>query len=176
MTMTVNAGFIPPEHWTQDPDRGGGRIIGEGCHFIDLLSHLAGHPVTLVSAMMVGRSGSIREDMMSILLSFTDGSVGTVHYFANGSKSYPKETLEVFVDGRVIRMENFRITKGYGFKGFSSFRTWRQDKGHQTEIAAFVERVSEGGMPLIPIDQLVNVTRSSFAAMESAKSGRTIQV
>ena len=176
MTMTVNAGFIPPEHWTQDPDRGGGRIIGEGCHFIDLLSHLAGHPVTLVSAMMVGRSGSIREDMMSILLSFTDGSVGTVHYFANGSKSYPKETLEVFVDGRVIRLENFRITKGYGFKGFSSFRTWRQDKGHQTEIAAFVERVSEGGMPLIPIDQLVNVTRASFAAMESAKSGRTIQV
>ena len=176
MTMTVNAGFIPPEHWTQDPDRGGGRIIGEGCHFIDLLSHLAGHPVTLVSAMMVGRSGSIREDMMSILLNFADGSVGTVHYFANGSKSYPKETLEVFVDGRVIRLENFRITKGYGFKGFSSFRTWRQDKGHQTEIAAFVERVSEGGMPLIPIDQLVNVTRASFAAMESAKSGRTIQV
>ncbi len=86
---------------------------------------------------MVGGSGPIREDKMSILLSFADGSVGTVHYFANGSKSYPKETLEVFGDGRVIRMENFRITTGYGFKGFGTFRTWRQDKGHRAEIAAF---------------------------------------
>ncbi len=86
MTLTVNAGFIPPEHWTQDPQRGGGRIIGEGCHFIDLLSHLAGSPVTSVSATMVGGNGPIREDKMSILLGFADGSVGTVHYFANGSK------------------------------------------------------------------------------------------
>jgi predicted dehydrogenase len=176
MTMTVNAGFILPEHWVQDPQRGGGRIIGEGCHFIDLLSHLAGNPVTTVSAMMVGGNGPIREDKMSILLSFADGSVGTVHYFANGSKNYPKETLEIFGDGRVIRMENFRITKGYGFKGFRSFRTWRQDKGHRAEIAAFVDRVASGGVPLIPIDQLANVTRASFAAVESAKSDRTIQL
>ena len=91
---------------------------------------------------MVGGNGPIREDKMSILLGFADGSVGTVNYFANGAKSYPKETLEVFSDGRVIRMENFRITTGYGFKGFRSFRTWRQDKGHRTEIAAFVDAVA----------------------------------
>lgn len=176
MTMTVNAGFIPPEHWTQDPERGGGRIIGEGCHFIDLLSHLAGSPVASVSAMMVGGNGPIWEDKMSILMSFTDGSVGTVHYFANGAKSYPKETLEVFSDGRVIRMENFRLTKGYGFKRFHSFRTWRQDKGHRAEIAAFVERVAAGGAPLIPFDEIINVTRASFVAVESAKTGKTISV
>ena len=176
MSLTVNAGFIPPEHWMQDPERGGGRIIGEGCHFIDLLSYLAGSPVTSVFAMMVSGNGSIREDRMSILLSFADGSVGTVHYFANGAKSYPKESMEVFGDGRVIRMENFRVTTGFGFKGFRSFRTWRQDKGHRTEIAAFVERVSAGGAPLIPFEEIVNVTKASFAAVESARTGKIISV
>lgn len=176
MSMTVNAGFIPPEHWTQDPERGGGRIIGEGCHFIDLLSFLAGAPVATVSAQMVGGNGPVREDKMSMLLGFADGSVGTVHYFANGSKSYPKETLEIFGDGRVIRMENFRVTTGFGFKGFRSFRTWRQDKGHRAEIAAFVNAVAAGGPPLIPFDQIVNVTRASFAAVESAKTGKSISL
>ena len=176
MTMTVNAGFIPPEHWVQDPERGGGRIIGEGCHFIDLLAFLAGSPVTAVSAMMVGGNGPIREDKMSIVLGFADGSVGTVNYFANGAKSYPKETLEVFGDGRVIRMENFRLTRGYGFKGFRTFRTWRQDKGHRAEVAAFLDRVASGGKAPIEFDQIVNVTRASFAAMEAARTGKVIAV
>ena len=176
MSMTVNAGFIPLEHWTQDPVRGGGRIIGEACHFIDLLSYLSGSSVATVSSAMVGGSGPIREDRMSILLSFADGSVGTVHYFANGAKSYPKETLEVFGDGRVIRIENFRITTGYGFKGFRSFRTWRQDKGHRAEIAAFVDRVSTDSAPLIPFKEIVNVTRASFAAVESAKTEKVISI
>jgi predicted dehydrogenase/threonine dehydrogenase-like Zn-dependent dehydrogenase len=176
MSMTVNAGFITPDHWTQDPEQGGGRIIGEGCHFIDLLSFLAGAPVETVSAQMVGGNGPVREDKMSMLLGFADGSVGTVHYFANGSKSYPKETLEIFGDGRVIRMENFRLTAGFGFKGFRSFRTWWQDKGHRAAIAAFVERVSSGGAPLIPFEEIVNVTKTSFAAVESARTGKVISV
>ena len=113
---------------------------------------------------------------MSILIGLADGSIGTVHYFANGAKSYPKETLEVFGDGRVIRMENFRLTTGYGFRGFRSFRTWRQDKGHRAEIAAFVESVSSGGPALIPFDQLVNVTQASFAAVESARTGKAIAI
>jgi predicted dehydrogenase len=176
MSMTVNAGSIPPEHWAQDPERGGGRIIGEGCHFIDLLSFLAEAPVTAVSARMVGGHTPVREDKMSILFGFADGSVGTVNYFANGAKSYPKETLEVFGDGRVIRMENFRTTTGYGFKGFRSFRTWRQDKGHRAEIAAFVNAVAAGGAPLIPFEQIVNISRASFAAVESARTGRTVEI
>lgn len=176
MSITVNAGFIPREHWTQDPERGGGRIIGEGCHFIDLLSHLTGSPVAQVSAQMVGGSNPVREDKMSILLKFADGSVGTVHYFANGSKSYPKETLEIFGDGRVILMKNFRITTGFGFKGFRNFRTWRQDKGHRAEIAAFVNAVATGRPPLIPFDEIVNATKASFAAVESAQTGKIISV
>ncbi len=174
MTMTVNAGHIPPDHWIQDPDRGGGRIIGEGCHFIDLLSHLAGSPVATVSASMVGGNMTVCSDKMSILLRFADGSIGVVNYFANGSKSYPKERLEIFSDGRILTMENFRITRGHGFKGFKKFRTMRQDKGHSSEVEAFVDLVADGGEPLITFDQLTNVTKASFAAVESALKNQTI--
>ena len=154
MSMTVNAGAIPPDHWTQDPLIGGGRIIGEGCHFIDLLMYLAGAPISHVSSMMVGEGPAIQEDKMSIILKFTDGSIGTVNYFANGSKSYPKETLEVFSDGRVLKLDNFRETVGHGFKGFRKFKTRSQDKGHAGEITKFIERVRAGGEPLIPFGQL----------------------
>ncbi len=173
MNVTVNAGEIPADHWTQDPERGGGRIIGEGCHFIDLLSFIAGAPVKTVSAMMIGEGPAVRDDKMSILLEFADGSVGTVNYFANGAKNYPKETLEVFSDGRVLRLENFRATYGFGFKGFKRFKTARQDKGHAAELAEFVRRVEQGGEPLIPFAQLKNVTQASLAAVKSARE-RTI--
>ncbi|MBE9571967.1 MAG: dehydrogenase, partial [Proteobacteria bacterium] len=93
---------------------------------------------------------------------------------ANGSKSYPKEMLEVFSEGRVLRMENFRMTRGYGFKGFKRFRTLRQDKGHNAEVAAFVERITAGGEALIPFEELENVTRAGFAAVESALMKKTI--
>jgi len=174
MNITVNAGRIPPDHWIQDPVRGGGCIIGEGCHFIDLLSCIANSSITTVSAVMVGDGPAVREDKMSILLGFADGSVGTVNYFANGSKSYPKEMLEVFSDGRVLTIENFRLTRGYGFPGFKKLKTFRQDKGHKNEITAFIYRITTGGEPLIPFDQLANVTEASFAAMKSAKKNQTI--
>jgi len=176
ITMTVNAGEVPPEHWIQDPERGGGRIIGEGCHFIDLLAFLAGSPVRTVAALMVGEGPAVREDKTAVILSFADGSVGTINYFANGSKSYPKEILEVFTDGRVLRMNNFRSIRGYGFKGFKCFRTRRQDKGHRAEISAFVERVGDGGEPLIPLAESVNATRASFAAVLSAREERTVDL
>ncbi|MCD4754727.1 MAG: Gfo/Idh/MocA family oxidoreductase, partial [Deltaproteobacteria bacterium] len=174
MNMTVNAGIIPQDHWIHDPEVGGGRIVGEGCHFIDLMVSLTGSMVQSVSACMAGEGFAVRTDKMSIVLGFADGSVGTVNYFANGSKSYPKEMLEVFSEGRVLRMENFRITLGYGFKGFKRFRTLRQDKGHNAEVAAFVERIAGGGEALIPFEQLANTTAASFAAVRSAREGRTI--
>lgn len=176
VTMTVNAGEIPADHWTQDPQRGGGRIIGEGCHFIDLLSFIAASPVRSVSATMVGEGPAVREDKMSIVLGFADGSVGTVNYFANGSKSYPKEVLEIFSDDRVLRLENFRVIHGFGFKGFKKFKTARQDKGHAAELAEFVRRIEHGGDQLIPFDQLKNVTEASFAAVRSAKERTTIRL
>ena len=176
MSMTVNGGIIPADHWTQDPERGGGRIIGEGCHFIDLLSFVAGSQITDVSAMRMGEGGTVRDDKMAIILQFADGSVGTVNYFSNGSRSYSKEMLEVFSDGRVLRMENFRYTRGYGFAGFKKFKTSRQNKGHNAEVAAFVDVIAKGGVPLIPFADLSNITRATFAAVESAKQRITIHL
>jgi len=111
---------------------------------------------------------------MSISLGFEDGSIGTVNYFGNGSKSYPKETLEVFSDQRVLRMDNFRKTTGYGFSNFKKLKTSRQDKGHKPQFSALVDRIATGGEPLIPMDQLVNSTLASFAAMTAASELRTI--
>lgn len=174
MNMMVNAGEIPIDHWTQDPERGGGRIIGEACHFLDLLAYLAGSRIESVYAARVGAGPAVRDDKMSIVLTFADGSLGTINYFANGSKRYPKETLEVFCEGRVIRLENFRVTRTFGFQKDKTFRTLRQDKGHRAELQAFVDHVAAGGGPLIPYEQLVNVTQASFAAMTSARDNRVI--
>jgi hypothetical protein len=176
MNFVGNAGFIPPEVWVHDPVRGGGRIVGEACHFIDLMVFLTGSKVRSVAAHQMERGVATREDKMSISLGFEDGSVGTVNYFANGSKAYPKEAMEIFSDQRVIRMENFRRTTAFGFKGFKKLKTMRQDKGHAAQFTAFVNRVRDGGSPLIPLDELINVTLASFAAMSAAAEGRTIQL
>lgn len=174
MNMTVNAGAVPREHWIQRPDIGGGRIIGEGCHFIDMLLFLAGVPVVQVMAMMAGVDLETKEDRMSIQLRFADGSIGVINYFANGSKSYPKEIFEVFSEGRVLRIENFRQTAGFGCKGFRRFRTRSQDKGHNSEIGEFIRCVETYSEVPIPFNELVNVTRVSFAAVESAKKQQVI--
>jgi len=176
MHMTVNAGIIPSDHWVHDPVQGGGRIIGEGCHFIDLLLYLTDSIITHVSAVMMCKDAVNTDDKMAIQFQFEDGSIGTVNYYANGPKSYPKEMLEVFSEGRVLRMDNFKKLSGWGFKNFKKIKTRRQDKGHSAELNAFVQRIEEGGEWLIPLDQLVNVTRASFAAVRSAQEHIYIQL
>ena len=176
MNFTVNAGIIPPDVWVHDPERGGGRIIGEACHFIDLLGYICGSKIVSVASAQMGKGVVIKEDKMSIVLSFEDGSVGTVNYFGNGSKSYPKEMLEVFSEGRVLRLNNFRKLEGFGFKGFKKFKTRKMDKGHQAQFNAFVARIEKGGEALIAFDEIVNVTLASFAAVTSAVEGRMIRL
>ena len=154
--MTVNAGPIPLQHWTQDVEVGGGRIIGEACHFIDLLRFLAGANIT---DRHVAYMDAKTADTATIQLSFADGSVGTIHYFANGSKSFPKERLEVFASGRVLQLDNFRKLRGFGFSGFSSMRLWRQDKGQKACTAAFVRAIELGSPSPIPFDEIAEVTR-----------------
>ncbi|HOO76918.1 MAG TPA: bi-domain-containing oxidoreductase [bacterium] len=168
LNMTVNAGYIPRGHWTQDPILGGGRIIGEGCHFIDLLAFLTGSRVEAVSSFRVGPGTECSDDKTSILLKFSDGSIGTVNYFANGARSYPKETLEVFGEGRILRMENFRITRGWGFRGFSRFRTRRQEKGHREEISAFLNAAASGQSEPISFPELYNSSLAAIMAVEAA--------
>ncbi len=170
MVYTVNAGEIPTDHWVHDPAVGGGRIIGEACHFIDFLTWLADCPIVGVEARSMGRSAglSIAQDKMSILLDFADGSTGVVHYLANGSKQFPKERVEVFSQGRVLQLDNFRKLDGYGWTGFRNQHLWRQDKGHAAELKAFCERVQNGGPLLIPWATLEEVTLATFAAVARA--------
>ncbi len=164
--MTVNAGAIPADHWTQDGEQGGGRIIGEGCHFIDLLRFLAGSPIDSHSSCAMK---SATGDTVTINLEFSDGSLGTIHYFANGSKAFPKERLEVFAGGAVLQLDNFRKLKGFGWKGFNKMNLWKQDKGQRACAAAFVRAVKEGGSPPIPWSEIIEVARVSIKIAESNK-------
>lgn len=159
--MTVNAGAIPPEHWTQDKAVGGGRIIGEGCHFIDLLRFLAGSPIVSVQALKMGDSPgvTVRDDKATFTMAFADGSFGTVHYLANGHKSFPKERLEVFCGGRILQLDNFRVLQGFGWPGFRTMKLWRQDKGQAACAAAFIEAIRLGVPSPIPFEELVEVSR-----------------
>jgi predicted dehydrogenase len=163
--MTMNAGAIPATHWTQDPAVGGGRIVGEACHFIDLMRFLAGSPVVDVQARRMGDAPGVEvtEDKASITLGFADGSFGTILYLANGAASFPKERVEVFAAGRVLQLDNFRRLKGYGWPGFSSLNLWRQDKGQLGCAAAFLRGV-ETGVPAIPPDEVFEVARVTLDA------------
>lgn len=170
--MTVNAGEIPASHWTQDPNIGGGRIVGEACHFIDLIRHLAGAPITGWRAMALGSSGGspIRDDKAIINLEFSNGSTGVIHYLANGHKSFPKERLEVFAGGRILQLDNFRVLRGWGWRGFSKLGGLRQDKGQKACAKAFVDAVRAGKPSPIPLDEIVEV---SGVAIEAAAALRT---
>jgi predicted dehydrogenase/NADPH:quinone reductase-like Zn-dependent oxidoreductase len=157
--MTVNAGAIAADHWTQDQEVGGGRILGEACHAIDLLRFLAANPIVGHDRITMAAS---TDDTASIGLRFADGSIGTVHYFANGPKSFPKERLEVFAAGRVLQLDNFRRLAGFGWPGFRKMSLWRQDKGQNACAKAFVEAVvGRAGAP-IPVDEVLEVARISI--------------
>jgi predicted dehydrogenase/threonine dehydrogenase-like Zn-dependent dehydrogenase len=164
LVMTVNAGAIPPEHWTQDPAVGGGRIIGEACHFIDLLRFLAGSKI--VSAGMDSMNSQTK-DTASIQLGFADGSMGTVHYFSNGSKAFPKERLEVFTNGRILQLDNFRVLRGYGWKGFKVMKNRRQDKGHAACANNFVQAIAEGKDAPIPFEEIVEITKRTLSLVQT---------
>ncbi len=165
--MTVNAGVVPREHWTQDARIGGGRIIGEACHFIDLLRFLAGVPILAHSCH---RLGGAMDDSATLQLTFVDGSIGTIHYLANGHRRFPKERLEVFCGGGVLRLDNFRTLKGVGWPRFRAMRLWSQDKGQRGCAAAFLAAVRSGAPAPIPMDEIVEVTRISMALSAEARS------
>ena len=166
LVMTVNAGAIPANHWTQDPAVGGGRLVGEGCHFVDLLRFLTG---SAIESFQVERMAAATADTVSITLRFADGSLGTVLYLANGSKAFPKERLEVFAAGRVLQLDNFRKLAGFGWPGFAKMNLWRQDKGQKACAAAFVQAVRSGGPSPIPLDELLEVGRVSIEIEKSLR-------
>ena len=169
--MTVNAGAIPKDHWTQAPDVGGGRIVGEGCHFIDLMRFLIGHSITSHQAVMIGAvpGVEVRDDKVSINLSFADGSFGTIHYLANGGKAFPKERIEVFCGNAVLQMDNYRVLRGYGWKGFKKMKLFKQDKGQVACTKAFVEAIKSGTPSPIPYEEVMESSRVSIEVAESLR-------
>ena len=172
---TMNAGNIPANVWVHDMQVGGGRIIGEACHFMDLITYLTGSKITSVCMNAMGVNPEENTDNANILLKYENGSTGVINYFANGSKSYSKERLEIYSQERTLIMDNFRITRGYGFKGFSKLKT-KLDKGHKTQFTELIDMVKKGGNPLIPMDEIINTTQASFAAIESLKNKSWIQL
>jgi predicted dehydrogenase len=172
MTYRINAGSLPPTHWTQDPEQGGGRIIGEVCHFIDFLVWLVGKPATAVRAAAIPNSGQYCDDNLTATIEFEDGSIGSITYVANGDKSFPKERLEVFGAGSVAVLDDFRslnlVRKGHT----QTFRSrLRQDKGHRGEWEAFSNAIHLGSPAPIALDELINSTLTSFEILTALRRG-----
>jgi predicted dehydrogenase/threonine dehydrogenase-like Zn-dependent dehydrogenase len=161
--MTVNSGALPADHWTQDKSIGGGRIIGEACHFIDLMRYLANSEIISVQARCMGKNSSVllTEDKVSITLGFADGSFGTILYFSNGALSFPKERIEIFAAGGVLQLDNFRSLRGFGWKNFKKMHLWKQDKGQKGCVAAFLDGI-QSGKPAIDINEIFEIARISI--------------
>jgi predicted dehydrogenase/threonine dehydrogenase-like Zn-dependent dehydrogenase len=172
--VTVNPGEIPAGHWTQDKSEGGGRIVGEACHFVDLLRHLARAPIVRWHAAPLGQHPALKGivDKVSLTVDFADGSVGTIHYLANGNRGFPKERLEVFCAGRVLQLDNFRRLRGWGWPRFSKMNLWRQDKGQFACVRAFVGAIRRGYSVPIPLDEVIEVSRVSILLQQAAEAGR----
>jgi len=170
----INAGILPPDHWVHDPKVGGGRIIGEGCHFIDLAMHIAGAPITSVSAHETA-SGSDLRDTVSVSLGFANGSSATISYFSNGSKQLGKEYLEVFCNGVSVVIDDFREMTVYGEKQRKS-KLKKQDKGHAAGVQAFIKAIEDGTPAPIPFEEIYNSTRATFAVLDSIRERKMIQL
>ncbi len=175
VVATMNAGNISANSWVHDMKVGGGRIIGEACHYIDLITFLTGSKVKAVCMNAMGMNPQANTDNASILLRYENGSTGVINYFANGSKVYPKERIEVYAQERTLVTDNFCLTEGFGTSGFSKLKT-NTDKGHAAQFKLLVERVKNGGAALIPFEEIVNTTLAGFAAVESLMRREWVEV
>jgi predicted dehydrogenase len=168
--MTINAGRIDSSHWTQDDQVGGGRIIGEACHFIDLMRYLADSPIAVHSVQAMGGSEALASsDSVMIGLKFADGSIASIQYLANGSKSFPKERLDVFCGGKILSLDNFRKLQGYGWPGFKSLNLFRQDKGQHACVKAFIDSIENGKPSPIPFEEIEEVSRVTIEITQEAR-------
>ncbi|MDI9565346.1 MAG: 1,5-anhydro-D-fructose reductase [Chloroflexi bacterium ADurb.Bin120] len=177
MHYRLNANVLPKGHWLLDPEVGGGRIIGEACHFIDFLTFLVGESPVEVLTQGLPDGGVYSEDNVIMTFRFPDQSLGLVSYLANGDKSFPKEYLEVFFGGQVATLHDWRLLATVA-KGRRKMKRHllRQDKGHSNAWRAFLAAVQGQGELPIPYEQLLGVTRASFAALESLRSGKRVEI
>jgi len=173
--INVNAGYIPSNHWIQDINIGGGRIIGEACHFIDLITYLTENEVTEVVASSMEKTENA--DNVSIILKYKNGAHGIVNYFSNsnGHKAYSKERIEIYTQGRTLILDNFRKLRGFGFKGFTK-RNSKLDKGHKDQLIKYIDFLKKGGEPIIPFSEIINTTKAAFAAVRSLKTRDWVKI
>jgi predicted dehydrogenase len=177
MHYRVNAGFIPADHWIQDYEEGGGRILGEVCHFIDFLSFICGHPVVAVSATVMPNIGRYSDDNLVATLRFADGSIGTITYTANGDKSFSKERVEIFAQGRVAVLDNYReLQTIHDGKHKLTKSRLRVDKGHRGEWEAFADVIRNGGPSPISFNELLNSTLATLALVRASRDNSWIEV
>lgn len=171
LTLTMNAGQILNDHWTQDEALGGGRIVGEACHFIDLARFLAGSPVSdmKVSAMGPEAGASPLPDRVTMLLTFENGSVAVVNYLSNGPKALAKERIEAIAGGRALQLDNFLRLSSIGWPGFSKMKLWKQDKGNATCINAFISAIEEGTPSPVTLEETLQSSRLAILAAEAAR-------
>lgn len=174
INFRVNSGTLPSSHWIHDSEIGGGRIIGEVCHFIDLAIYIAGGKITQVYGNTMSSSKDLK-DTVVINLSFDNGSIASISYFSNGNKKLPKEYLEIFCDGQAIIIDNFKTIKIYD-KHLSKSKLSSQDKGHKYELIKFFESIRKGLPSPIPFEDLYLSTLATFKVLDSIKLNRVIQI
>ena len=172
---TMNAGFIPPEAWVHDLKAGGGRIIGEACHFIDLCTYLTGSKVVEVCMNAMGPDAQANTDNASILLKYDNGSNAVINYFSNGSKTYSKERIEVHQQNSTLVLDNWRKLTGFGVRGFKSKKS-KQDKGHFNQFKQLLESVEKASGPTIPWEEVLNTSKATLGAVDSLIEGKWISI
>ena len=172
---TMNAGFIPPDVWVHDIKAGGGRIIGEACHFIDLCTYFTGSKVVEVCMNAMGQDAQANTDNASILLRYDNGSNAVINYFSNGSKTYSKERIEVHQQNSTLVLDNWRKLTGFGVRGFKSKKT-KQDKGHFNQFNQLLESVEKASGPTIPWEEVLNTSKATLAAVDSLIEGKWISI
>ncbi|HEV7843222.1 MAG TPA: Gfo/Idh/MocA family oxidoreductase, partial [Pyrinomonadaceae bacterium] len=178
ISYRVNAGRIPKSHWLQDPREGGGRIIGEVCHFIDLMQYLTGATVTRVYAESIKSRNQemVDEDNVFITLRFSDGSNGAIAYLSEGDKAMPKERVEIFSEGKSFVLDDYRCAVGYRNGREESIKPRQQDKGQADETHAVCDVVLKGAPAPISLDDLAATTRATFRIRESLRTGQAVLV
>ncbi len=176
VSYRINAGVVPADSWIQDPDRGGGRIIGEVCHFVDFCEYIVGAPPTRVfaSSIATGDARHLSEDSVAVTIDYADGSLTAIQYLAHGASALEKERVEVFADGTTAVVDDFRTTTFHGSKR-PEIRG-KQDKGFEAELRAFFWSVKTGGEWPIPFESLVRTTRVTFAIKESLRTGSPVAI
>ena len=172
VNITVNAGELPESHWTRDPAIGGGRILGEACHFIDLARFLVGNPIESLEVTTASSASTRHEDISMLQLGFEDGSVASIHYLSNGHRRFPKERVELFWDSKVICIDNFRKLRGWGVSSSPTWGFTRQNKGHALLMSTFAAAIRDGAPAPIPMSELFEVSRWSIEAGLRARSSK----